>query len=75
MSLVLKERDNTYRNLKDLALYIANTYNTLPAIMLLLGSSPGRNRNIISRSIYTVDKDIIFGRVNRLYHEIFTTLD
>lgn len=75
MLLVLKERDNTYRNLKDLALYIASTYNTLPAIMLLLGSSPGRNINIISRSVYTVDKDIIFGRVNRLYHEIFTTLD
>lgn len=75
MLLILKERDNVYKNLKDLTLYIASTYNTIPAIMLLLGSSPGRNRNIISMSIYTINKDIIFERINKLYHEIFTTLD
>ena len=76
MSLILIKDCYLYENIIELSKHLASTYDTLPTIMLLLGSSLCRNKNIISMSIlHNINKDTIFGRVNRLYHEIFTTLD
>jgi len=75
MKLILKDY-KTYNSICVLSDYIIKNYNTVPAIMLLLGGAvPGRKYAYIRVGIRRGFKDSIFGGIKQLYHDIFTTLD
>jgi acetaldehyde dehydrogenase (acetylating) len=74
--LLVLEDNKTYNSICILSEHMIKNYNTVPTIMLLLGGAvPGRKYAYIRVGIRRGFKDSIFGGIQQLYHDIFTTLD